>query len=88
MTLAQKYFGDQYAGFDILLHRLGLGLNVCIDDHVSVEKHKYEILNEVHASKPVTFEQAAEIITEITDIQYDPKELSEHCEDYYYSLIP
>ena len=86
LTPAQEQFGDQYAGFFILLRRLGNSINVDLCSHNTIKNHKWEVLAEVHASKPVDFKQAAEIITEITDVEYDPEELEEYIKQYNESL--
>jgi len=84
--LAQRMFGDMYAGFDILLRQLSHFQHVDLCNHEAVENYKWVILAEVHASKPVDFKQAAEIITEITDVKYDPAELEEYIMSYNESL--
>ena len=85
MTLAQKYFGDMYAGFDILLRNIR---NFHIETHEDVERCKWIVLQEVHASKPVTFNEAANIITEITDVKYPLEQLYEFVRQYNESLEP
>lgn len=77
MTLAQKYFGDMYAGFDILLRDLGRRIGVDMVSHRAIKLHKWRVLSAVIESKDVEPKEAAEIITEITDITFDPKMLDE-----------
>lgn len=79
---AQELFGDAecgYAGFDTVVHAVEIKCNIAIDSH-NMANYKWSILDQACVSRPsvTDINLMAKVITEITGITYDPKELDKY----------